>query len=163
MAQKKQEITVVLPESIADMPVQVVRREGCSEIIVEISPEEDEDKQPEQPEYALVKGLEKDSIVAFDDILWIEAKGSYTQLHLTNGKSILVSFNIAFVRKGLPGNFIQIHRSHIVNIKHVSVKIGNCLKVGNESLTIGRVYRDNFFSRCLIIGVRRPNKKTTPD
>lgn len=60
------------------------------------------------------------------------------------------------VGKILPKNdFIQIHRSYIVNLKHVNGKIGNCLKIGNKLFAIGRKYCEFVMSRFLFIGVRR--------
>lgn len=38
MSQKKKQITIVLPDCMADMPVRVVRGNECSEIIVDSFP-----------------------------------------------------------------------------------------------------------------------------
>ena len=55
MTQKKQQITIILPESVADMPVRVVRGKNLREIIVDISPEEENRVCLEdgKPKYAL--------------------------------------------------------------------------------------------------------------
>lgn len=56
MTQKKQQITIILPESVADMPVRVVRGKDQREIIVDIFPEEENRVCLEdgKPKYALV-------------------------------------------------------------------------------------------------------------
>lgn len=157
MSQKKKQITIVLPDCMADVPVRVVRGNECSEIIVDIRPV-DEYLMPverEETKYALVwkhVGFVK---VALDEIEWLKADRGYTVLYLTGGRSIIVSFNMSQVGKTLPKNdFIQIHRSYIVNLKHVSGKIGNSLQVGDKLLTIGREYREAVMSHFLILGVR---------
>lgn len=55
MTQKKQQITIILPESVADMPVRVVRGKDQREIIVDIFPEEENRVCLEdgKPKYAL--------------------------------------------------------------------------------------------------------------
>lgn len=162
MSQKKKQITIVLPDCMADIPVRVVRGNECSEIIVDIRPM-DECLMPEgreETKYALIwkhLGYVK---VALDEIEWLEADRGYTVLHLTDGRDITVSFNMTQVGKALPkDNFIQIHRSYIVNLKHVSGKIGNCLKIGDRLIHIGREYRGTVMSRFLILGVRRKKSR----
>ena len=158
MSQKKKQITIVLPDCMTNTPVRVVRGNGCSEIILDITPV-DEHLRPADPEdvkYALIWRNIGYVKVALDEIEWLEADGGYTILHLTSCRDITVSFNMAQVRKTLPQNdFIQIHRSYIVNLKHVNGKIGNCLKIGDRLFAIGRKYRDIVMSRFIIIGVRR--------
>lgn len=158
MSQKKKQITIVLPDCMTNTPVRVVRGNGCSEIILDITPV-DEHLRPADPEdvkYALIWRNIGYVKVALDEIEWLEADGGYTILHLTGCRDITVSFNMAQVRKTLPQNdFIQIHRSYIVNLKHVNGKIGNCLKIGDRLFAIGRKYRDIVMSRFIIIGVRR--------
>ena len=57
---------------------------------------------------------------AVDEIQWIEAAGSYSRIHLTGGRILVISFNLASVRRKLPeSDFIRIHRSRIVNLRHV--------------------------------------------
>lgn len=158
MTQKKQEITIVLPESVADMPVRIVRGNGSSEIIMKVSSSDDE-RMPTmdtKPKYAFVWEYCGYRTVALDEIEWIEADGSYSRLHLTGNRSMIISFNLAVIGRNLPQeDFIQIHRSYIVSIRHVDSKIGNSLKVGDKLLTIGRGYRNSFFNRFIFVGVRR--------
>ena len=70
---------------------------------------------------------------AVDEIQWIEAAGSYSRIHLTGGRILVISFNLASVRRKLSeSDFIRIHRSRIVNLRHVETLVGNSLKIGNE-------------------------------
>lgn len=161
MSQKKKQITIVLPDCMADMPVRVVRGNECSEIIVDIRPV-DECLMPverEEPKYALVwkhLGYVK---VALDEIEWLEADRGYTVLHLTGGRSMIISFNLSVIRRELPpDNFVQIHRSYVINLMHIESMMGNCVKVGDRLLNIGREYKAAFIGRFIFLGVRKPKK-----
>jgi len=60
--------------------------------------------------------------VEVKDILGIDADGSYSKLHMTNGSSLLVSKKLKYFEQLLEGNtqFFRIHRSHIVNLSHIT-------------------------------------------
>lgn len=56
-----------------------------------------------------------------DDILFMEAKGAYTNIHTLNQAPFLISKNIkAFEDKLSKSEFIRTHKSYIVNAKHIS-------------------------------------------
>lgn len=160
MTQKKQQITIILPESVADMPVRIVRGKEQREIIVDISPKE-EDKirvENEKPKYALVWEYDKHRKVALDELEWIEADESYCVLHLSGGSSMTLSCSLAVVGRELPpDDFIRIHRSYIVNLRAVTGKMGNCLQVGGKWLPIGRSCREEVFARFLFLQVKYKN------
>lgn len=166
MTQKKREITISLPECVADMPVRVIRKGECSEIIVEISSANEDRMQVEtiKPKYAFVWGSCSHHAVALDDIEWIEADGSYSRLHLTGKRSLIISFNLAVVGRKLPKeDFIQIHRSYIVNLRHVKGKIGNSLNINGTFLSIGRGYKEALFSRFLFLHIERKHESFRRD
>lgn len=53
-----------------------------------------------------------------DSIRYLEAQGSYTLLHLSNGQQVLVSRNLAALAIQIddPVSFVRIHRSYIVHL-----------------------------------------------
>jgi two-component system LytT family response regulator len=54
------------------------------------------------------------------DILYLKADGSYTHFFLSNKNKITVSKKIAeFERLEQVGNFMRIHRSHIINLERI--------------------------------------------
>jgi len=54
-------------------------------------------------------------------ILYITAKGSYCQIHTTNGEVITISRNIGHLEKRLaPEKFIRCHNSYLVNLDFIS-------------------------------------------
>ena len=71
-----------------------------------------------------------------------------------------LSFHLAVIEKQLPEtDFIRIHRSYLVNLKHVTALVGNSLKIGEQFLVIGREYREQLFDRFVFLGVRRSKKR----
>ena len=57
----------------------------------------------------------------FDNIIYLEAQGSYTKVHLVNSQPLLISKNMkSFEEKLNTSEFIRIHKSFIININHVS-------------------------------------------
>lgn len=60
--------------------------------------------------------------VALDDIIMLEADGSYTKMYLKEGKSQLISKNLKYFSDQLEHKiiFYKPHRSYIVNLKYLS-------------------------------------------
>lgn len=77
------------------------------------------------------------------DILYIEAKGRYTEIHKVNGDSIrLVSKSIGDYEKEGYEELVRCHKSYIINLEYVrSVKSEVRLKNGVE-LPLGRTVKD---------------------
>jgi two-component system, LytTR family, response regulator len=58
--------------------------------------------------------------VDFKDIVRCEAKGSYTQIHLINGKKITTTKTIREFEEILPETiFFRVHNSHMVNLNYI--------------------------------------------
>lgn len=57
--------------------------------------------------------------VECDDIRFIEGQNEYLKVHLASESPFLTHMTFRQIAKSLPKNFIQIHRSYIVNMKHV--------------------------------------------
>lgn len=157
----KQCLMIVLPEGMENMPVQVVRGTGYKNLIASIEQVKDSSHSTEREEkYAFVWQQNDYLNVPWIEIMWIEAAGSYSILHLTSGKTMTLSFHLAVIEKQLPEtDFIRIHRSYLVNLKHVTALVGNSLKIGEQFLVIGREYREQLFDRFVFLGVRRSKKR----
>lgn len=57
--------------------------------------------------------------VECDDIKFIEGQSEYLKIHLVSDNPILTLMTFRQITDSLPDNFIQIHRSYVVNMKHV--------------------------------------------
>lgn len=55
------------------------------------------------------------------EIVLISADISYSYIHLSNGKKIIVSTNIQKLQERLVGvqNMVRVHRSHIINLNYL--------------------------------------------
>ena len=155
---KNQQLVIVLPESSEELPIRIVRGSRSIELRLCLCPPDGEERHinetcPER-KYVFIWRQTDYLKTAVDEIQWIEAAGSYSRIHLTGGRSLVISFNLASVRRKLPeSDFIRIHRSRIVNLRHVETLVGNRLKIGNELLAIGREYKDALFERVIFLGV----------
>jgi len=55
-----------------------------------------------------------------DSIIHVKGEGNYTQVTFDRGGDILMSRTIGDYEDALPENtFLRVHRSHIINIRHV--------------------------------------------
>lgn len=92
--------------------------------------------------------------VQFNDILYIEAAGGYCKFHFATGATTTIAYRLTEAKQHLPNNlFVQVHRSFIVNINHVSSFIGNIIYINEHPIPIGRVYKKETLSHFNIIGI----------
>lgn len=157
-----QKLVITLPFELGNIPVTVVKKTGPKRIVLDMeSLKNDVSLIDEQyRKYVFVWKQNNYRKVAFDDIIWIKADRSYSIIHISERQDMIVSSNLAVVEKELPASdFIRIHRSCIVNLKHVDALVGNCLKIGDELFAIGREYREKLLDRFIFIGVRKSQSR----
>lgn len=88
-----------------------------------------------------VKGDKKYYHIATDDILFIEAYGTYTKLFLKN-EMIISHENISHYEAFLkPKRFIRTHRSFIVSLDKIKLIEGNRIKIEQHNIPIGLTYK----------------------
>lgn len=91
--------------------------------------------------------------VAFSDILYIEASGSYCNFYLQTGPKMTVAYTLAETAQHLPKDlFIRVHRSFVINVKHVNGFVGNIFYVGEQMIPIGRLYKKEALSHFNVLG-----------
>lgn len=159
---KNLHLAILLPERLADLPIRIIRNSHHEQLVFSLRSPDDEALYADRLErkYVFIWRQTDYVKVALDEIVRIKADRSYSDIRLSGGRSMVISFNLAVVEKELPAeDFIRIHRSCIVNLKHVDSLTGNCLKVGDEALTIGREYRERLLDRFIFLGVRRRKSK----
>lgn len=157
---EKQSLVIVLPEHLEELPVQIIRGAGYRHLVLCVE-QEGNISYPAtcEKKYAFIWQKNDYLKVALNDILWIEAAGSYSIFHMAGGKTTMISFHLAVIEKKLPQtDFTRIHRSYIVNLRHVISLVGNSLKVGDRLLSVGREYRAELSDRFIFLGVRKDKK-----
>lgn len=83
------------------------------------------------------------------DIIYCEADGSYTTLHLCNGQKTLVSRNLKDFENLLgDSGFSRVHHSFLININHVQKYVkgegGYVVMTGNHHVDISRRKKEEF-------------------
>jgi two-component system, LytTR family, response regulator len=80
--------------------------------------------------------------VIVSEILYLEKNGNYITVHLKEG-NILIRENMADIFDLLPAaDFIRVHKSYVVGIRHISMIEVHQLIVNGEKIPIGSTYRD---------------------
>lgn len=81
--------------------------------------------------------------VRLDDILYIKGYGEYLQIYTASATAPLVTLSsFAAIRKSLPENFMQTHRSYIVNMDRAErIERARIVMPGEEYLPVGDSYR----------------------
>ncbi|HSY61837.1 MAG TPA: LytTR family DNA-binding domain-containing protein [Cytophaga sp.] len=67
-----------------------------------------------------LNSVDKVQIVNVDDIIQCESQKNYTLFYLTNKKQVLVTRTLKEFEDMLEGdNFLRVHHSHLINVKHL--------------------------------------------
>lgn len=102
----------------------------------------------ENREYISVKADHKVMLVKISDIDYVESESEYLRLHLNSGEVVTTLVRLKKIEPILTaGDFMRIHRSYIVNLKHVKAFAkGRVFLSDDVSLPVGDNYRDTFNS-----------------
>ncbi len=83
----------------------------------------------------------------FNDILYLKSDHVYVEV-VTRGKNIVVRTSMKdFLPKFSQANFFQVHRSFVVNVKHVVGINTSTIEVGTEEVPIGKSYRTHLLQK----------------
>ncbi|WP_223788715.1 LytR/AlgR family response regulator transcription factor [Marinicella meishanensis] len=106
--------------------------------------------QPTQQHQAmvLVKSGATTHRINTDHIHFIKKDGNYALYHLPD-KTIMARESVAEALAKLPTNFIQVHRSYLVNLDQVTCFEIDTLRVLDEEITIGETYRKQTMDKLL--------------
>lgn len=104
---------------------------------------------PAAEEFLFIKSDKQMKKVFLKDILFIEGLENYICIYTASDK-ILVHSTMKNIYNSLPeSDFIQTHRSFIVNIHHVSLIEGNILNIAGHEIPVARNYRETVFARII--------------
>ena len=91
--------------------------------------------------------------ILFNDMLYVEASGSYCTFYLQAGAKATVAYTLTDTMQHLSKDlFIRVHRSYIVNKNHVVGYIGNIFYIGDQTVPIGRQYKKDALSHFNMLG-----------
>ncbi len=79
------------------------------------------------------------------NIKYLSAEADYVRIVPVNGKPLLLndSLNNWAEKLGADG-FVRVHRSYLVNYRYIDQVEGNMVRMGHETLPIGKTYRQAF-------------------
>lgn len=85
--------------------------------------------------------------IKIESITVIESIGNYLKI-FTNDKSIITHQTLQYFEQKLSElDFIRVHKSFIINLKHISLIEGNYISIQNHKIPIGRTYKINLLKR----------------
>jgi len=102
---------------------------------------------PTVPDYLFVKGDSKNKFIKVKhaDILYIEGLKNYVSI-VVPGQRIITYLTLRELEAQLPRPpFVRVHKSFIISLAHLRMVEGHLLHVGNEAITVGETYREEFF------------------
>ena len=98
----------------------------------------------EDQDYILIKSGTDLYRLDVNEILYIEGAGNYVTF-ITKNDEIMSLLNMKDVLRMLPVNqFYRIHKSFIVNFRHVALIEKDQVKIKGKNIPIGEVYREHF-------------------
>jgi DNA-binding LytR/AlgR family response regulator len=81
------------------------------------------------------------------DIVMVEGMKDYVMVYTPDDR-FSVAMNLKTFHSNLPeGKFVRISKSNIINPAHIIEISNNHVHLPNHKLSIGRIFRDNFFDR----------------
>ena len=79
------------------------------------------------------------------DLMYVKSDDHYLNIYLSNGKNHFVRGKLSHIKEELPPNFIQCHRSYIVNSNFIKQVNGDSLiLIDKTQLPLSRSYKDKF-------------------
>lgn len=100
-------------------------------------------------EFIFVKSDKQLRKVQLEEILFIESMENYVVIHTLGGKEVIYT-TLKNILSQLPtSNFLQVHRSYVVNIRHVKAIEGNLLHVGTSKIPVARNLRETVFPQII--------------
>jgi DNA-binding LytR/AlgR family response regulator len=88
--------------------------------------------------------------IKFSDILFLEADGNYTTIHLADSKYMLRSTLKSAESQLPPERFFRIHKSYIINLQQITKIDSSMVSVGKVALPIGRIYQEPLMKKLTI-------------
>ncbi|MFY0673788.1 MAG: LytTR family transcriptional regulator [Bacteroidia bacterium] len=90
--------------------------------------------------------------IGSDEILWIQASGNYIEIFTSNDRSYLLRVGLKEIELRLPDDqFIRVHKSYIVNKKHILKFNSNSLRTQQGEVPIARSYFNAVLTSFTII------------
>jgi DNA-binding LytR/AlgR family response regulator len=104
-------------------------------------------QQTDQP-YFFVKTDGRLEKIIFEEILFVEALENYVAIH-TAEKKLITHSTLKAMQENLPAQFIQPHKSYLVNMACINSIEGNVLHIGKFQVPISKYLKDEVMERIV--------------
>jgi hypothetical protein len=101
----------------------------------------EEEKKKMEEGFILVKSQRKDVRIEYRELNYIESLSDYICFHLEGREDVRSKEKISHIERELPGSFLRIHRSFIVNTAHITSFNREEVQLDETVLPISRSYR----------------------
>ncbi len=102
---------------------------------------------PDSEEAIFIKVNKRLLRIAFPDIAYVEGFGDYIKVITLQATHVSYS-SLNKIEELLPGQqFIRIHKSFIINFRHIQFVEGNLVRILDKELPIGITYKDALLNR----------------
>ena len=81
------------------------------------------------------------------DIGWIKSDGNYLEIYSAVPKPVLIRASLGSFMERLDSNFLRVHKSYIINLRHLSKFETNTVTIGNEVIPISKNYSEDLLKR----------------
>ncbi|WKL47962.1 LytTR family DNA-binding domain-containing protein [Flavobacterium pectinovorum] len=101
------------------------------------------------PDFLFIKtdGKNKFQKIFLSDILYVESLQNYVCIH-TKQQQIITHSSLKNVVESLPSaDFIQIHKSYVISLKHIESTDNFSVFINGKELPIGATFKDSFFEK----------------
>ncbi|MBI1306968.1 MAG: response regulator [Bacteroidetes bacterium] len=85
--------------------------------------------------------------IYFSDIRYIQAFKNYLELHLSDQREVIRYTLKGFLNLVSDGNFLQVHRSYVVNLNHVNKVDSHEVQVEDAQIPVSRSNRDELLAK----------------
>lgn len=93
-------------------------------------------------DYFFVKNGTRYHKLFFRDILYFEKEGNYFTIYLKDSRKIMSRQNFSSLIQKIPAHqFIRVHISYIVSLRHIDYVNGNVVSISNQLIPISTKYR----------------------
>ena len=89
--------------------------------------------------------------IDINEILFLQALDNYSIIQTDKNKIVVSSYLSQLAEKFSSKNFCQLHRSYVVNLKHISSIDGNTAYVGKFEIPISRSNKAELISRLKLV------------
>ena len=90
----------------------------------------------------VVRSERKNSNIPYDQIEYLESLGNYARIGTSGGEAVLTREKISSLEERLPGGFLRIHRSILVNREKIQSFNRELITVNDVELPLSRKYKE---------------------